>query len=75
MEKIIFGHLYGYFEKKNEIFPEIYIGTDTALRQLYDKGIKASNQRKVNGAMMLDLSAAFDLVDHAILNKKLKIYG
>ena len=61
--------------KKMRFFLKIYIGTDTALRQLYDKGIKASNQRKVNGAMMLDLSAAFDLVDHKLLDLKLEAYG
>ena len=30
---------------------------------------------QVSGAVLLDLSAAFDLVDHELLCKKMRIYG
>ena len=48
--------------------------TQTALLQMYDRWIKASSLGQVSGVVLLDLSAAFDLVDHCILNTKLQIY-
>ena len=42
--------------------------------QLYDKWVRAAASSKVFGAVLLDLSAAFDLVDPTLLLKKLKLY-
>ena len=49
--------------------------TQTALIQMYDRWVKAAVAGQVTGVVLLDLSAAFDLVDPSILLKKLKIYG
>ena len=47
----------------------------TALAQMYDRWVCGANNGKVNGVVLLDLSAAFDLVDADILVRKLKVYG
>ena len=49
--------------------------TMTALAQMYDRWICGANSGMINSVVMLDLSAAFDLVDPVILLKKLKVYG
>ena len=42
---------------------------------MYDRWVRAASQGQVSGAILIDLSAAFDLVDSDILIKKLRIYG
>ena len=43
--------------------------------QMYDHWVQAAHQGQISGAVLLDLSAAFDLVSPDILLKKLEIYG
>ena len=42
---------------------------------MYDQWIEALEDGEVTAVVMLDLSAAFDVVDHEILIKKLELYG
>ena len=48
--------------------------TSTAISQIYDFWIKAAENTELTAALLLDLSAAFDVVDHEILLDKLELY-
>ena len=80
LEKVIYEQLYEYFTK-NLIFNSNLHGyrhgrsTQTALMVMYDRWVQAAAAEQLSGAVLLDLSAAFDLVDHQILIQKLRIYG
>ena len=49
--------------------------TVTALIQMYDVWLETTEHGKMAGAMMIDLSAAFDMVDHCLLLQKLTLLG
>ena len=49
--------------------------TATALISLIDLWLQAADNGKLTAALLLDLSAAFDLVDHVLLIGKLRLYG
>ena len=49
--------------------------TATALLQMYDQWIEDVEDDKMVGVMMVDLSAAFDMVDHPLLLQKLELFG
>ena len=80
LEKVVYEQLYDYMSR-NKIFHQNLHGyrqhrsTQTALLTMYDRWVKAAAAGQVSGAVLLDLSAAFDLVDPELLVKKLRIYG
>ena len=80
LEKILYEHIYDYFNK-NKLFHSSlhgYIGgrsTMTALLTMYDKWVKAASKGQFSGVVLVDLSAAFDIVSPELLIQKLKIYG
>ena len=47
----------------------------TAILQLYDRLVRGAGEGFYSGEILLDQSAAFDLVSPTILTEKLKIYG
>ena len=42
---------------------------------MYDRWVRAAAAGQVSGVILIDLSAAFDLVDSDLLVRKLRIYG
>ena len=72
LEKIAYEQLYVYFNKNKIFDPNLHgyrqhRSTQTALMVMYDRWVKAAAVGQVSGAVLLDLSAAFDLVDPELL--------
>ena len=79
-EKEIFNQIVEYFTL-NSLFCENQFGfrksrsTDDAIMMLHDKCKQLLDQRQTPFAIFLDLSKAFDTIDHSLLLKKLLFYG
>ena len=80
VEKVVHEQVYNHFEK-NKLFHRNHHGflgnhsTATALLQLHDMWLTAAENTELSAALLLDLSAAFDIVDHEIFVRKLKEYN
>ena len=80
LEKVVYQQIYRYFTHNKIFHPNLHgyrqnRSTMTALIQMYDRWVRAAAAGQVSGVIMIDLSAAFDLVDSDILIQKLRIYG
>ena len=49
--------------------------TTTALLQIYDLWLAAAENKELSAGLFLDLSAAFDIIDHEVLCEKLCLYN
>ena len=49
--------------------------TSTALQQMIDTWLQSLEKGKIVSTLLLDLSAGFDIINHSLLLKKLKLYG
>ena len=49
--------------------------TNSAIVHMTDECFKEMDNKIIVGTVMLDFSAAFDIIDHALLIAKLKCYG
>ena len=80
LEKIIYEEIYSYFSSNKLFHPNLHgyrkhRSTQTALLQMYNRWVQAASGDKLSAVVLLDLSAAFDLVDPELLLQKLKVYG
>ena len=80
IEKCIFNRVYSFLCHNNIISNSQYgfrrnHSTAHALIDLQDKIISAINKNNFSLGIFMDLSKAFDIVDHTILLYKLKHYG
>ena len=80
LEYAIFDQLMEHFLSNNLFHPNHhgflpYHNTSTALAQMFDLWVRAAEDQELSATLLLDLSAAFDLIDHKVLLKKLKLYG
>ena len=80
LERVIFQQITEYLSRNELLHPNHHSyrkhhNTTTALIQMYDTWIKAVDEGELAGVCLLDMSAAFDIVDHELLMKKLKLYG
>ena len=80
MERVVFKQVVVYMENNQLLHPSHHgsranHSTCTALIEMYDNWVNSMERDEMTGVMMLDLSAAFDLVDHSLLLKKMELLG
>ena len=80
LERAVFLQMVKYLESNHLLNPNHHgcrqgHNTATALLQMYDQWLEEVENGMMVGVMLVDLSAAFDMVDHDILIKKLELYG
>ena len=79
-EKVVFEQLSDYFSSNKYLhegqhgFREKH-STELATIELMDRIISALNDKRLPISIFMDLSKAFDTLDHAILLEKLRYYG
>ena len=79
-EKVVFKQVYEYFNVNNLLYKSQYgfrkkHSTDLAGLEFNDKIVNHLDESKLPLAIFLDLSKAFDTIDHDILIRKLCFYG
>ena len=79
-EKVVYKQLYAYFVSKKLFYKSQHgfktlHSTETAALEFVDKILSCLDSGKLPISIYLDLSKAFDTLDHDILFHKLKYYG
>ena len=79
-EKVVFEQLSDYFSSNKYLHEGQYgfrekHSTELATVELMDRIISALNDKRLPISIFMDLSKAFDTLDHAILLEKLRYYG
>lgn len=80
LEKIVHVRIYKFFTDKKLLFPSQYgfrnnHSTNMAISELMSSILKGFDEKKYTLGLFLDLSKAFDTIDHEILLAKLHHYG
>ena len=80
LEKAVFIQIVDYVEENKIVHPSHHgsrpgHSTCTALIEMHSSWIDAIERGDMAAVMMLDLSAAFDMVSHKLLLEKLKLMG
>ena len=79
-ERVVFNQLYAYFVKNKLFYPSQYgfrdkHSTEFAAVELVDRVMEQLDKGNCAISIFMDLSKAFDTLDHKILLQKLRYYG
>ncbi len=79
-EKVLFRQIYDYFQEKMLFYSAQYgfrtgHSIESASIELIDRIITQLDQKNTPIGIFIDLTKAFDTIDHGILIQKLKYYG
>ena len=80
LERVMYNRLYKYLTDQKILHPQQFgfrkdHSTEHAIVQLVDQIYESFENDKYTVGVFINLSKAFDTVDHTILLKKLEIYG
>ena len=80
LEKIIYSHVYTFLNESGQIYKSQYgfrskHSCEHVIAELVGKIVKGKEKSEHTIAIFLDLSKAFDTLEHETLFKKLEIYG
>ena len=80
LEKLIYKRTYAFLDSNNQIYHSQYgfrskHSCENAIGDLVSQILKNQEQGKYTAALFLDLSKAFDTLNHELLLNKLEIYG
>ena len=80
LEKLIYHHTYNFLTKTNQFYQSQYgfrkkHSCENAIQELLGTVLKGFENNEYTCAVFLDLSKAFDSLEHQILIEKLSLYG
>ena len=80
LEKVVYKRTYSFLQQNGLLYKSQYgfrssHSCENAITELIGCIIKAQELGKYTAALFLDLSKAFDTLEHTVLLKKLEIYG
>ena len=80
IEKVMYARTYNFLQETQQIYQSQYgfrkrHSCENAVQELLSSVLKGKENRKYTAAIFLDLSKAFDTLEHTILFKKLEAYG
>ena len=80
LEKVVYKRVYTFLTETNQIYQSPYgfhtkHSCEHAIQELLGNILKSQEHKKFTVAIFLDLSKAFDSLEHHVLLRKLEIYG
>ena len=80
LERIVYNRVYTFLDKTGQLYQSQYgfrskHSCENAIQELLGRILKSSENKEYTAAIFLDLSKAFDSLEHHVLLEKMKIYG